>query len=139
VRGIRRRAEVLSSALAAAALAAAVLVALQWRVEPLLPEDPYRDALPFRPRVSYRGAEVIVSNPGSETYAETELTLFAGWTSCRAWVGAVPAGETVRVPLHEFKYEDGSRFDPDAGRARLLEIKARMGGREVHRDLPPPP
>lgn len=127
-------------ALCAAGFAAlAVVVALQWRGGRLWPEDPYDDPLPFRPRVSYRGADVIVSNPGGEPYAETELTLFVGRTSCRTRVGRVAPGETVSVPLRDFTYDDGSRFDRDATKASLLEIKARMGGQEVHRDLPPPP
>lgn len=123
---------------AATAVAFAVAVAIYWRSAPPHEDDRYADTLPFRPKVAYSGADVTVTNAGGQPYLDTQLTLFVGWTACHARLGTIPPGEKMSIPLRAFMYEDGTRFDPDATKAKLLEVRARMGGYEVHRDLPPP-
>lgn len=77
-------------------------------------------------------------NTEEEAYFDTQLTFFVGWTKCHAQAGTIGPGQEARIPLHTFVFEDGKRFDPGTMKAKLLEVKARMGGYEVHRDLPAP-
>ncbi len=120
-----------------AVVALTIAVALHWRGPALTAPDPYA-TLPFRPKVTYYGSQLTVINTEKESYLDTQLTLFVGWTTCRVSVGTIPPGREVSIPLSAFTYEDGKPFDAANTKAKLLEVRAHMNGYEVHRDLPPP-
>ena len=136
---VRSRASrvLLSLLIVSAVLVLAIAVVLYWRSAPLAAPDPYA-TLPFRPKVTYDGSHLTVINTEKESYLDTQLTLFVGWTTCRVSVGTIPPGREVSIPLSAFAYEDGKPFDPANTKAKLLEVRAHMNGYEVHRDLPPP-
>jgi hypothetical protein len=123
----------------AAVVVVALAVALRWRgPAQTVPADPYA-AVPFRPRIIYDLPDVTVVNTEAEPYLDTRLTLYVGWTPYRVWVGTLRPGERVTRPLRDFVEEGGERFDAVARKAEHLEVRARMGGYEVHKDFPPPP
>jgi hypothetical protein len=119
-------------------MCAAVALALYSRTPPTHVGDSYDDDLPFRPRVIYSGSSVAVVNTETKPYYDVQLTLFVDRSTCRANLGTIDAGTLARVPLGQFKFDDGTGFDSISSTARLLEVRARFEGREVHRDLPPP-
>jgi hypothetical protein len=119
-------------------LVLAVGVALYSRSASTHVGDSYDDNLPFRPRIVYSSSDITVVNTETEPYYEVQLTLFVGWTACRVMLGTINSGSQVSIPLTEFKYDDGTFFDPISSRAKLLEVRARLKGQDVHRDLPPP-
>jgi hypothetical protein len=119
-------------------LTIAIAVGLFWRNGVSHVVDSYSDTLPFRPKIIYSGSDITVTNTGEEPYLDTQLTLFVGWTTCHASLGTISPGSSASVSFSAFVYEDGKHFEPTISRAKLLEVRARMNGYEVHRDLPPP-
>ena len=99
--------------------------------------DPYA-AVPFRPRVTYNLPDVSVMNTETESYLETRLTIYVGANTYRVWVGNLAPGETATRRLRDFTGERGDSFNLATQKADLLEVRARMGGYEVHKDIPPP-
>jgi hypothetical protein len=122
----------------AAVVAVALAVALKWRgPAQITPADPYA-AVPFRPEVIYSLPDVTIINTEAEPYLDTRLTLYVGWTPYRVRVGTLRPGERATRPLRDFVEDGGDRFDPATKQAAHLEVSARMGGYEVHKDFPPP-
>ncbi|HYP25141.1 MAG TPA: hypothetical protein VE262_00345 [Blastocatellia bacterium] len=136
------RSPVFRALLWAAALSgilALAVSALHWRSEPV-PDisDPYA-ALPFRPRVTYDSMDVAVSNTEGEPYLDTRLNLYVGAMAYSVQVGTLKPGETMTRSLRAFTSQHGESFDPATHKAILLEVRARFGGYDVHKDFPPPP
>jgi hypothetical protein len=119
-------------------LALALVVALHWRREPTATtSDPYA-SLPFRPRVTYDSQNVTVSNTEEEPYLDTRLNLYVGVIAYSAQIGTMNPGQTITRSLRTFANERGETFDPAAHKAILLEVRARFGGYDAHKDFPPP-
>lgn len=123
---------------AAVILALAVAAALHRRRPAANPSDPFA-AVPFRPRVTYESSDVAVSNTEGEPYLDTSLHLYVGAIRYSARVGTIRPGETVKRSLRSLTNEHGESFAPGAPRTSQLEVRARFGGYEVHKDFPPPP
>ena len=121
----------------AAVLALIIVFTLHRRNSTKVASDPYA-AVPFRPQLTYKLPDVIVKNTEREPYLDTRLTIYVGWTPYRVWLGTLAPGETATRPLRAFTDEQGRSFDPATLKAEHLEVRARMGGYEVHKDFPPP-
>lgn len=120
-------------------LASAVAVLLHWRRDSKTNAgDPYA-SIPFRPRVTYNASEVSISNAEEEPYVDTSLNIYVGATHYGVPVGTIRPGETVRRPLRSLTNERGESFEPGSPGASELEVRARFGGYDVHKDFPPPP
>ena len=117
---------------------ALAVAAFNWRREPAAnTSDPYA-ALPFRPKVTYDSLDVTVSNTEDEPYLDTRLNLYVGATAYSVQIGTMNPGETMTRPLRAFTNKRGESFDPAAHEAILLEVQARFGGYDTHKDFPPP-
>ena len=123
---------------AAIILALAVAGVLHRRRPAANPSDPLA-AVPFRPRVTYESSDVAVSNTEGEPYLDTSLHLYVGAVRYSARVGTIRPGESVRRSLRSLTNERGESFAPGAPRTSQLEVRARFGGYDVHKDFPPPP
>ena len=120
------------------ALALALVGAFHWRRgSSINRNDPYT-RIPFRPGVAYDSLNVSISNTEDEPYLDTSLNLYVGAVLYRVQIGTIRPGETVTRSLHSFTNERGESLDPDAIRISELEVRARFGGYDVHKDFPPP-
>jgi hypothetical protein len=120
-------------------LASALAGLLHWRRDSATgASDPYA-GVPFRPRVTYDSSEVTVGNTEGEPYSDTSLSIYVGATRYRVQVGTIRPGETVRRPLRSLTNERGESFEPGSPGTSELEVRARFGGYDVHKDFPPPP
>ena len=117
---------------------ALAVAAFQWR-RGATPggNDPYA-ALPFRPAVAFDSQSVTVSNTEDEPYLETRLNLYVGVIVYSVPVGLLRPGEAATRSLGDFKNEQGESFDPATHKAILLEVRARFGGYDSHKDFSPP-
>jgi hypothetical protein len=113
-------------------------IASYWHGLNRKPDDPYA-TLQFRPRITYNSSDVTVINTEGEPYLDTKLTLYVAAIAYSVSVGTVRPGESLTRSLSVFTDEHGNNFDPAKQKAILLEVKARMGGYDVHKDFPPPP
>jgi hypothetical protein len=100
--------------------------------------DPYA-GVPFRPRVTYDSSNVSVSNSEEEPYFDTSLNIYVGATLYSVRVGTILPGDTITRPLRSLTDERGGSFEPGAPKTSELEVRARFGGYNVHKDFPPPP
>ena len=120
-------------------LASALAGLLHWRRDSTTnADDPYA-GIPFRPEVTYNSSEVTISNTEGEPYLDTSLNIYVGATLYRVRVGTVRPGETVKRPLRSLTNERGESFEPGSPGTSELEVRARFGGYDVHKDFPPPP
>jgi len=133
-----RRLISLLSGVVAIALVALLFGVLRWR-QPRLSNtnDPYA-TVPFRPRVSYDSQNVSITNTEAEPYADTSLNVYIDGTLYSAQLGTILPGKTVQSPLRSLTNERGERFDPIRAGISELEVRARFGGYDVHKDFPPP-
>ncbi|HJU54294.1 MAG TPA: hypothetical protein VJ715_06980 [Pyrinomonadaceae bacterium] len=119
-------------------LALALVAALHWRRTPTTnTSDPYA-AVPFRPRVTYDSSNVTVTNTEDEPYLDASLNVYVGATLYSAQLGTIRPGETMTRPLRSLTNDRGENFDPGAPDISELEVRARFGGYNVHKDFPPP-
>lgn len=126
-------------AVALIVLASALAGLLHWRRAPTTnASDPYAD-IPFRPQVTYNSSEVTISNTEGEPYLDTSLNIYVGATRYRVQVGTIRPGETVKRSLRGLTNERGESFEPGSPGTSELEVRARFGGYDVHKDFPPPP
>jgi hypothetical protein len=95
--------------------------------------------VPFRPRVTYDSLNVSVSNTEGEPYFDTSLNLYVGATLYSLRVGTIRPGETITRSLRSLTDERGESFEPGVPKTSELEVRARFGGYNVHKDFPPPP
>jgi hypothetical protein len=95
--------------------------------------------LPFHPTVTYDSADVTVGNTEAEPYLDTSLIIYVGATRYRMQIGTIRPGETVKRSLRSLTNERGESFSPGAPRTSQLEVRARFGVYDVHKDFPPPP
>lgn len=120
-------------------LASTLFGVLHWRRDSAtVTSDPYA-TLPFRPRVTYESSDVVISNTEEEPYLETSLIIYVGATLYRMQIGTIRPGETIRRSLRSLTNERGESFSPGVPRTSELEVRARFGGYDVHKDFPPPP
>jgi hypothetical protein len=121
-----------------AILALAFIVALHSRPDfTANTSDPYA-ALPFRPGVTYDSLDVTIINTEEEPYLDTRLNLYVGAIVYSVKLGTMHPGEKIIRSLRTFTNEHGESFDPATHKAILLEVRARFGGYDVHKDFPPP-
>ena len=99
--------------------------------------DPYAN-IPFHPRVTYDSLNVTIANTEAEPYLNTSLNLYVGATLYSVQVGTIRPGETVTRPLRSLTNEHGESFNPNTPKTSELEVRARFGGYDVHKDFPPP-
>jgi hypothetical protein len=99
--------------------------------------DPYA-AVPFRPKVTYEASNVSVSNTETEPYLDARLIVYVGAVVYSAQIGTIRPGETVTRSLRGLTNEQGESFDPTALHKSELEVRARFGGYDVHKDFPAP-
>ena len=126
-------------AVALIVLASALAGLLHWRRgSKTNAVDPYAD-IPFRPKVTYNSSEVTISNTEGEPYLDTSLNIYVGATIYRAPVGTIRPGESAKRPLRSLTNERGESFEPGSPNTSELEVRARFGGYDVHKDFPPPP
>jgi hypothetical protein len=119
-------------------LTLALIGALHWRRGPTADtSDPY-PTLPFHPRVTYDSSNVTISNTEEESYLDTSLNLYVGATLYSVRLGSVRPGESITCSLRSLTNERGESFIPGAPRTSELEVRARFGGYDVHKDFPPP-
>ena len=120
-------------------LASALMGLLHWRRDSTItPSDPYA-TIPFRPKVTYDSSDVSISNTEEEPYLDTSLNIYVGATRYRRPIGTIHPGETIKCSLRSLTNERGESFDPAAPKISELEVRARFGGYDVHKDFPPPP
>lgn len=100
--------------------------------------DPYA-SVPFRPRVTYDSSNVTVGNTEEAPYLDASLNLYVGATLYSVRIGSLRPGESVTRPLRSLTNERGESFIPGAPQTSELEVRARFGGHDVHKDFPPPP
>ncbi len=123
---------------ASVVLASALVGVLHWRRDSTTStSDPYA-TLPFRPRVTYESSDVIVGNTEEEPYLDTSLIIYVGATRYRMQIGTIRPGETIKRSLRGLTNERGESFSPGAPKTSELEVRARFGGYDVHKDFPPP-
>ena len=125
---------------AAAILFASALVGvLHWRrTSTTNPSDPYA-TIPFRPKVTYDSSDVIISNTEEEPYLDTTLNIYVEATRYRMQIGTIRPGEIIKRALRNLTNERGESFKPGVPKTSELEVRARFGGYDVHKDFPPPP
>lgn len=122
-----------------AAIILALVCVLYWRGTFTTNPRDSEASLPFRPKVVYHEAEVTITNPEAEPYVNTSLHIYIESTRYEAQVGTIRPGESVSRALSSLKNERGESFTPGAHRTSELEVRARFGGYNVHKDFPPPP
>jgi hypothetical protein len=126
-------------AVALIVLASALAGLLHWRRDSTTNASDPHAGIPFRPEVTYDSSAVTISNTEGEPYLDTSLNIYVGATHYRLSVGTIRPGETVKRPLGGLVNERGESFDPGSPGASELEVRARFGGYDVHKDFPPPP
>jgi hypothetical protein len=120
-------------------LAVAFIGLLPWRrYSTMNTSDPYA-TIPFRPKVTYDSSDVTISNTEDEPYLDTSLNIYVGATRYRMQIGTIGPGESVKRSLRSLTNERGESFNPGAPRTSELEVRARFGGYDVHKDFPSPP
>jgi hypothetical protein len=100
-------------------------------------KPPY--VLPFHPEVTYDKSEVTIRNTEAEPYLDTSLIIYVEGTRYSAGLGTIQPGETIRRSLSILVNERGDTFRAGSPRTSELEVRARFGGYDVHKDFPPPP
>jgi hypothetical protein len=119
-------------------LALALVGVLHWRRDSTTKtSDPYA-TIPFRPKVTYDSSDVTISNTEEEPYLDTSLNIYVEATRYRMQIGTIRPGETIKRSLRGLINERGESFNPGAPRTSELEVRARFGGYDVHKDFPPP-
>jgi hypothetical protein len=88
--------------------------------------------------VTYESSDVIVGNTEEEPYLDTSLIIYVGATRYRMQIGTIRPGETIKRSLRGLTNERGESFSPGAPKTSELEVRARFGGYDVHKDFPPP-
>jgi hypothetical protein len=126
------------AAVASIILASAVAV-IYWRRNIMTNESDLRTNIPFRPKVSYDSSDVTISNTEDEPYLDASLNIYVEATRYSLEIGTIGPGETIRRPLRSLTNERGESFNPGVPRTSELEVRARFGGYDVHKDFPPPP
>jgi hypothetical protein len=100
--------------------------------------DPYA-TVTFLPKVTYDSSDVTISNTQEEPYLDTSLIIYVDATLYRLQIGTIRPGETIKHSLRSLTNERGERFSLEAPRTSELEVRARFGGYDTHKDFPPPP
>lgn len=95
-------------------------------------------AIPFRPKVTFQTSNVTITNTEREPYVDTRLVIYVGGTLYGLEVGTVRPGESITRSMLELKNARGEGLEPGS-KTSELEVRARFGGYEVHKDFPPPP
>ena len=95
--------------------------------------------IPFRPKVTYDSSGVTISNTEEGPYLDTSLNVYVGATHYGVRVGTIRPGETVKRSLRSLTNERGESFEPGSPGTSELEVRARFGRYDVHKDFPPPP
>jgi len=123
----------------AVVLVCALVGVLDWRRGATInTSDPYA-TIPFRPKVTYDSSNIIISNTEEEPYLDTSLNIYVGAVVYRAQIGTIRPGETIKRSLHSLTNEHGESFVTGSPKTSELEVRARFGGYNVHKDFPPPP
>jgi len=123
---------------AAIVLGLTLIIALHRRqANAIETSDPYA-RIPFRPKVTYDSLNVTVTNTEEEPYLNTSLNIYVGAILYREEVGTIRPGESVTRPLSSLTNEHGESFKSNSPRTSELEVRARFGGYDVHKDFPPP-
>jgi hypothetical protein len=117
-------------------LALVLIATLHWR-QASKTNDPYAN-IPFHPKVTYDSFNVTITNTEAEPYLNTSLNLYVGAVLYSAQVGTIRPGESVTRSLRSLTNASGESFDPNTPRTSELEVRARFGGYDVHKDFPPP-
>ena len=133
--GVRSRI-ILWAAVAAIVLASGLCV-LYWQGSLPNTGDP-QARIPFRPRVTYDSSEVTITNTEAEPYLDTSLIIYVDAARYSLKIGTIGPGETIKRSLRSLTNERGESFNPGVPRTSELEVRARFGGYEVHKDFPPP-
>lgn len=113
--------------------------ALRWRRGATADTSGPKAALPFHPRVTYDSSNVTVSNTEEEPYVDASLNLYVGATLYSVRIGSLRPGESATRSLRSLTNERGESFIPGTPQTSELEVRARFGGYDVHKDFPPPP
>ena len=120
-------------------LASAFVGVLHWQRDSTTnTSDPYA-TIPFRPKVTYDSSDMSISNTEEEPYLDTSLIIYVDATRYRMQIGTIRPGETIKRSLRSLTNERGESFSLGAPRTSELEVRARFGGYDVHKDFPPPP
>jgi hypothetical protein len=98
-----------------------------------------RNTIPFQPRVTYDSSNVTISNTEDEPYLDTNLNIYVESTRYTLKIGTIVPGEIIKRPWRSLTDERGESFSPGVARTSELEVRARFGGYDVHKDFPPPP
>lgn len=111
---------------------------LLWRRNSRTNAGDFRVAIPFRPEVTYDSSKVTIDNTEAEPYLDTSLIIYVDATRYSLKIGTIGPGETIKRPWHSLTNERGESFKPGVSKTSELEVRARFGGYEVHKDFPPP-
>jgi hypothetical protein len=134
----RHQHRILLWAAVASIILASALAVIYWRRHVMTNTSGPRATIPFRPKLSYDSSDVTISNTEDEPYLDVSLNIYVEATRYSLEIGTIPPGETVRRPLRSLTNERGESFNPGVPRTSELEVRARFGGYEVHKDFPPP-
>lgn len=117
----------------------AALGVFYWRRNLTTNTRDLRNSIPFHPKVTYDSADVTISNTEDEPYLDTNLNIYIESTRYSLKIGTIVPGEIIKRPWRSLTDERGESFRPGVPRTSELEVRARFGGYEVHKDFPPPP
>jgi hypothetical protein len=120
-------------------LAAALVGVLYWQQDSTTCTSDSYVPLTFLPKVTYDSSDVTISNTQEEPYLDASLIIYVDATRYRVQIGTISPGETIKHSLRSLTNERGERFSLGAPRTSELELRARFGGYDVHKDFPPPP
>jgi flagellar basal body-associated protein FliL len=134
-RGRLIRVSILCGLVALLLAVSAIFALVRWRQSK---NSDTHATIPFRPRVTYESADVLVTNTEAEAYVDTSVNIYVDGTLFRAELGTIKPGETKQLPLSSLTSESGQRFHSGQGRTSELEVRAHFGGYAVHKDFPPP-
>lgn len=124
---------------ASVVLAFALAGVLHWRRDSTTSTSDAHVTLSFLPKVTYDSSDVTISNTEAEPYLDTSLIIYVDATRYRMQIGTIRPGETIKRSLHSLINERGESFSSGAPRTSELEVRARFGGYDTHKDFPPPP
>jgi hypothetical protein len=117
----------------------AVLGVFYWRRNLTTNTRDLRNTIPFHPKVTYDSSDVTISNTEDEPYLDSNLSIYVESTRYTLKIGTIVPGEIIKRPWRSLTDERGESFKPGGARTSELEVRARFGGYDVHKDFPPPP
>ena len=99
---------------------------------PVVIGPPEGSAVRLNARVSFAGAQFIISNNDSFDWENVKLEITSGVPGEPFGLGVpkISAGQTYAVEAAEFQRKDGTRFDPASTRLQKFRIRCDTPGKE---------